>query len=204
VAAPTVTVQVAAAEEGKIERKIGADAVIYPLRQAALVPKVNAPVNKFYVERGSHVHAGELLAQLENQDLLAARTDSEGAYQQAQAAYETTTKQSLPEETQKAELDARAAREVKESAQKTYEGLQKLLQQGAVARKTVEDANVAYIQARNQDAIADITRAIELPRAPAGSVARALFLHSMNDARFGYNNKLLGWLRLTISDHFFR
>ena len=98
------------------------DAVIYPLRQAALTPKISAPVRKFFVERGSHVHAGELLAQLEDQDLAAAVTDNKGAYEQAEAAYETATKQSLPEEIQKAELDTKAAQEAMQSAQKVYRG----------------------------------------------------------------------------------
>ena len=153
--APTVTIQVATAETEKIERKISTDAVIYPLRQAALTPKISAPVRKFFVERGSHVHAGELLAQLEDQDLVAAVTDAKGAYEQAQAAYETATKQSLPEEIQKAELDAKAFQEAMQSAQKVYEGQQNLFQQGATARKNVDDANLAYIQARNQY---DLTR----------------------------------------------
>jgi HlyD family secretion protein len=148
-------VQVATAESTKIERKISSDAVIFPLRQAALVPKITAPVHEFFVERGSHVHAGELLAQLENQDLAAAVTDNKGAYEQAQAAYETATKQSLPEELQKAELDAKAAQEAMEATQKVYEGQQNLFKQGATARKNVDDANLAYIQARNQY---DLTR----------------------------------------------
>jgi RND family efflux transporter MFP subunit len=153
--APTITVQVAAAETEKIERKITADAVIYPLRQAALTPKISAPVRKFFVERGSHVHAGELLAQLEDQDLVAAVTENKGAYEQAQAAYETATKQSLPEEIQKTELDAKASQEAMQSAQKVYEGQQNLFKQGATARKNVDDANLAYIQARN---LYDLTR----------------------------------------------
>ncbi len=148
--APTVTVQVATAETEKIERKISTDAVIYPLREAALVPKVSAPVRKFFVERGSHVREGELLAQLENQDLVAAVTDNMGAYEQAQAAYETASKQSLPEEIQKAELDAKAFQQAMEAAQKVYEGQQILFQQGATARKNVDDANLAFVQARNQ------------------------------------------------------
>jgi RND family efflux transporter MFP subunit len=148
--APTVTVQVATAQTEKIERKISADAVIFPLRQAALVPKISAPVHKFFVERGSHVHADELLAQLENQDLVAAVTDNKGAYEQAQAVYETATKQSLPEEIQKAELDTKAAQEAMQATQKVYEGQQNLFQQGATARRNVEDANLAFIQARNQ------------------------------------------------------
>jgi len=148
--APTVSVQVATATTGKIERKIFTNAVIYPLRQAALVPKISAPVRKFLVERGSHVHAGELLAQLENQDLVAAMTDNSGAYEQAQAAYETATQQSLPEEIRKAELDAKAAQETMRSAQKLYQSQQNLFTQGATARKNVDDANLVMIQARNQ------------------------------------------------------
>jgi len=148
--APTVTVQVATAETEKIVRKISTDAVIYPLREAALVPKVSAPVRKFFVERGSHVREGELLAQLENQDLVAAVTDNKGAYEQAQAAYETATKQSLPEEIQKTELDAKAFQQAMEAAQKVYESQQILFQQGATARKNVDDANLAFVQARNQ------------------------------------------------------
>src|ERR1019366_621261 len=52
-------------------------------------------------------------------------------------------------------LDANAAREVMESAQKVYLSQQKLYQEGAVARKSVDDANVAFIQARNQYQIAE-------------------------------------------------
>jgi multidrug efflux pump subunit AcrA (membrane-fusion protein) len=153
--APTVTVQVVTAETEKIERKISTDAVIYPLRQAALVPKISAPVRKFFVERGSHVHAGELLAQLEDRDLAAAVTDNKGAFEQAEAVYETVTKQSLPEEIQKAELDTKAAHEAMQSAQRVYQGQQNLFNEGATARKSVDDANLASIQARNQY---DITR----------------------------------------------
>jgi RND family efflux transporter MFP subunit len=148
--APTVTVQVATAETERIERKISTDAVIYPLRQSALVPKISAPVRNLFVERGSHVHAGELLAQLENQDLVAAMTDNRGAYEQAQAAYETATKQSLPEEIRKAELDTKAAQDAMQVAQKLYESQQNLFKQGATARKNVDEANLAYVQARNQ------------------------------------------------------
>ena len=68
-AAPTVTVQVGAAENETIQQKVTADAVLYPLNQAAIVPKVSAPVKKFYVSRGSPVRAGQLLVELENQGL---------------------------------------------------------------------------------------------------------------------------------------
>lgn len=147
---PTVTVQVATAAREPIERVISTEGLIFPVRQAALVPKVSAPVRQFFVQRGSHVHSGQLLAQLEDRDLAAAVMDNKGTYEQAQATYETTTKQSLPEEIRKAELDTRAAEEAMQVAQKVYTSQQNLFQQGATARKNVDDANLASVQARNQ------------------------------------------------------
>ena len=41
--APTVTVQVGAAENEPIQRKVIADATLYPLDQAAIVPRIAAP-----------------------------------------------------------------------------------------------------------------------------------------------------------------
>src|SRR5580704_10964281 len=69
---PEVYVQAAHPEQGSISDQIAADAILTPLAQAAISPKVTAPVKKFYVQRGAHVHEGELLATLENQDLAAA------------------------------------------------------------------------------------------------------------------------------------
>ena len=140
-AAPTVTVQVGAAENQTIERKVTAEGTLYPLEQSAIVPKISAPVKKFYVERGSKVHAGQLLAELENSDLLASQKESEGTYAQAEASYEQAV--------QKAEQDRQLAKETLDAAQKLYDARKELYKQGAVSAKDVDDANVAFIQARN-------------------------------------------------------
>src|SRR3984893_2651559 len=140
-AAPTVTVQVGAAENQTIERKVSAEATLYPLEQSAIVPKITAPVKKFYVEKGSKVHAGQLLAELENSDLLAQKQENEGAYTQAEAGYEQAV--------QKAKQDLTLSKETLDAAQKLYNARQELYKQGAVSAKDVDDANVALIQARN-------------------------------------------------------
>src|SRR5271165_5084582 len=98
---PVVSVQTAVAQLGPIQETIRAEAILYPKNQAAITPKITAPVRRFYVNRGSHVHQRQLLAKLENRDLAAAVTDNEGVLQQAQAAYETTTAASLPEDLKK-------------------------------------------------------------------------------------------------------
>jgi HlyD family secretion protein len=140
-ASPTVTVQVGAAENETIERKVISEATLYPLEQSAIVPKIIAPVKKFYVDKGSRVRAGQLLAELENQDLLASQKESQGAYAQAEASYEQAV--------QKAEQDRRLAKETLDNAQKLYNGRQELYKQGAVSARDVDDANVSLIQARN-------------------------------------------------------
>jgi HlyD family secretion protein len=147
--APTMTVQVATATRASIERQVTADAVLYPLHQAAIVPKISAPVAKFYVERGTRVHAGEVLAELESKDLAAAVTESRGAYDQAQATYQTAVRASLPEEMQKSEQEMTAAKDVLDAQQKVVDNRQTLYQQGAIPRKDLDDASVALMQARN-------------------------------------------------------
>ena len=92
---PTVTVQAVAAENGPIQSVISADATLYARDQAAIVPNISAPVKKFYVDRGSKVRAGQLLAELENQDLAGAVTENEGGYQQAEANYQTAVQSAI-------------------------------------------------------------------------------------------------------------
>src|SRR3974377_2166444 len=147
-AEPVVTVQTAVAERGKIEQIITADAVLFPKDQAAITPKITAPVKAFYVNRGSRVHRGELLAVMENRDLAAAEVESKGAYEQAQGAYGIETSSSLPEEWQKAEFDLKAAKQEYEAQQKIYDSRKVLYEQGALPRKEFDQASVALIQAR--------------------------------------------------------
>src|SRR5262249_40201478 len=132
-----VSVEVAQVERSDIQLKVAADAVLYPLQQAAIVPKLTAPVKKFYVQRGDRVKAGQLLAELENRDLASATMESKAAADQAEAAYQTTSRAAVPEELQKAELDVRAARDTLDAQQKIYDARQDLYKQGAIAQKDV-------------------------------------------------------------------
>jgi multidrug efflux pump subunit AcrA (membrane-fusion protein) len=151
---PTVAVQIVPVEKTTIRRQITSDAVLFPLQQAAITPKVSAPVKTYYIQRGSKVKAGQLLAVLENRDLAAAAEDTKGAYEQAQAAYQTTTGASLPEDIQKATLDAQAAKQALDAEQKVYTSRQELFQQGALPRKELDASGVSLTQARNQYDIA--------------------------------------------------
>src|SRR5258708_4389971 len=69
-------VQVETARRGPLDRIIVADAVLYPLNQANVTPKISAPVRRVMVNRGDHVKAGQLLAELESRDLASAASET--------------------------------------------------------------------------------------------------------------------------------
>jgi HlyD family secretion protein len=162
-AAPLVTVQVTPAKRGPIELEVSADAVVYPLQQAILTPKITSTIAKFYVQRGTRVKQGQLLALLENRDLAGAAEQSKGEFEQAEASYATTTGASLPQQIQKAELDATAAKLAFDAQQKVYDARKQLYEQGALPRRDFDSADVALAQARSaneqaQKQLADLQR----------------------------------------------
>jgi HlyD family secretion protein len=151
---PAVPVQIVQVEKTALQQKVSAEAVLFPIAQSAIVPKISAPVQKFLVNRGSHVRKGELLAVLENRDLAAAAQENKGAYTQAEATYAITTAADLPQQMQKAELDAQAAKQALDAQQKIYDSRQQLFREGALPRKELDQSSVDLTNARNQYEIA--------------------------------------------------
>lgn len=148
--AQTITpVEVATAKNGTIAHIVTAEAILHPLKQATITPKISAPVQKFLVQRGDHVQEGQLVAVLEDRDLLAAAQESKNLYQQAQAAYENTKAATVPEDATKAKGDLRSAEQAFEAAQSVYNNRLELFKEGALAHKLVDDAKVALVQAQS-------------------------------------------------------
>jgi HlyD family secretion protein len=191
---PTVSVQVAPVKKVTIEQTVTSEAILFPLAQSAIVPKISAPVKAFYVNRGSKVRAGQLLARLESRDLAAAAEDNQGAYDQAQAAYAIATASTLPEGIQKAQGEAQTAKQVLEAEQKLYDSRQDLYKQGALPRKDLNQAGVSLTLARNQyelaqrhlDALMAVSKQQELKSA-AGQLQSAKGKYLGAEAQLGYS-----------------
>ena len=143
-----VTVQAEHPEQGSMAEHIPADAVLSPLAQAALSPKISAPIRHFYVQRGSHVKAGQLLATLENRDLQAAALDNKGTYTAAQATYQTQTQAQVPEDFQKAQLDVDQTKANLDLNQSIVNGRQQLFSQGAIPGRDLDTAKAGLVQAQ--------------------------------------------------------
>jgi multidrug efflux pump subunit AcrA (membrane-fusion protein) len=160
---PVVTVQTTPAKRDTISQTVSTEAVVYPLQQATVAPKITSTVKEFLVQRGSRVQKGQLLVILENKDLAAAAEASKGDFQQADAAYKIAVNAGVPQQLQKAQLDALTAKSAFDAAQKVYDSRKELFQQGALPRRDFDSAEVALAQARSlneqaQRQLADLQR----------------------------------------------
>ena len=146
---PEVTVQVVQPEIGSITELISADAVLAPVAQAAVLPRISAPIKKFYVQRGSHVVAGQLMATLENKDLEAAAVDVAGAYSAAKGAYATATQTTVPDDATKAKMDLAQARAALDLDNRIVRSREQLLAQGAIPGRDLDTSRAAAVQAQS-------------------------------------------------------
>jgi RND family efflux transporter MFP subunit len=145
---PSVTVQAAHPTQGPISEEIAADAILAPLAQAAISPRISAPIRAEYVQRGAHVRSGQLLVSLEDQDLQGSALDSKGAVASAQANYTATTAATIPEDVKKAELDALQLKAALDVAVRSAAERRTLYQQGALSGRDADAAYAAEVQAQ--------------------------------------------------------
>jgi HlyD family secretion protein len=143
-------VQVTAVTQDTIRRTVAGDGVLFPRNQATVVPKIAAPVQRFLVQRGDHVKEGQLLAVLEARDLAATVSESRAQVSQAEANMRGTQSGTVPESIVKAQTDVETAKQTEDAALRLLENRKRLQEQGALALKLVDDAQVAYSTAHGQ------------------------------------------------------
>lgn len=147
-AKPVAVVQAEKPELGTITEDISADAILAPVAQAAILPRIAAPVRRFYVQRGSRVKAGQLLATLENRDLAAAAQENAGAYEAAQGTYQATVGTTIPDEQTKARTDLNQARATLDLDNAIVKSRGELLAQGAIPGRDLDTARATAVQAQ--------------------------------------------------------
>jgi multidrug efflux pump subunit AcrA (membrane-fusion protein) len=143
-------VQVAAVTEDTVRRTVTADGTLFPLNQWNVMPNITAPVQRFLANRGDHVAANQLLAVLENRGLVATAAANKSQIDQAQANLVQTEQAQIPESIVKAQTDVTSDQEQYNAAKRLYDNRVKLMQEGALAKKLVDDSAVALAQAKAQ------------------------------------------------------
>jgi HlyD family secretion protein len=145
-----VPVQVTVVTQDTIRHVVTGDGALFALDQQNVMPKISAPVKKFYVNRGDRVKQGQLLAVLENRDLAAQAAESKGGLDQAESNLRMTAGSTVPESVVKAQTDVAAAQQGADAAKSVLNSREQLLKEGALARRLVDEARVSWAQANSQ------------------------------------------------------
>ncbi len=176
-----VAVQAAKPAQSAISEEISADAILAPLSQAAIAPRISAPIRSELVQRGARVRRGQLLVVLEARDLQGTALDSAGALTAAQASATATDKAAVPEELNKAETDFAQSAAARDVAARTASDRKRLFDQGAISGR---DADTAYSAAVQAQAAYDVAKLhLDSVRKTTGTTTRQTAQGQLQSAR---------------------
>lgn len=139
--------KIASVDRGSIARSVVATGKIEPRSTVEVKSKASGIVKKLYVDYSEYVHQGQLLAELDKENLEAAVREGKANLQAAQAA-EESAQASL--ERNKVDAEAPDLPFLKTGMERARE----LHKQGLIAKNTVEDTEKAYQMALNKQSSA--------------------------------------------------
>ena len=149
-----VEVKVAKAEVADVSSSVRAPAFVFAREQANIASRVTAPIRKLLVRKGDNVGAGQVLAQLENRDLLAQRDEAAAAVTDAEANLQRVTSGTLPTDIERARGQAASAEAALNQAQKFYDRRRQLFEQGAIPQRDLLLSETELAQAKTNQEVA--------------------------------------------------
>jgi len=144
-----VAVKVARAETMDMPVTEGAPATLYPQAQANLSARWTARIRELRARKGDTVKAGQVLAVLENRDLIAARDEASGAVQNASESLRKVEAGILPGAIEGARGQVDATKAALNQAKQTHDRRQKLYEEGAIPQRDLlqSETDLAAAQA---------------------------------------------------------
>ncbi len=157
---PVVEVKVAKADLAEVRITVRAPAYVFAREQANINARITAPISKLLARKGDNVAAGQVLAQLDNRDLLAQRDEAMAAVTDAEANLQRVTSGTLPTDIERARGQAASTEAALNQAQKFYERRRQLFEQGAIPQRDLLLSETELAQAKANHEVA--TRALDL------------------------------------------
>ncbi|MEP7362713.1 MAG: efflux RND transporter periplasmic adaptor subunit [Acidobacteriota bacterium] len=134
-AAPVVTVRVARAVESDQEITVRAPATVFPREQANIASRITAPILQLGARKGDRVSKGQMLARLDNRDLIAQRQEIAASVKDAEASLEKMRSGTVPTDIEKAKGQVATTQAALSQAEKIYERRKQLFEQGAIPNR---------------------------------------------------------------------
>jgi HlyD family secretion protein len=151
---PVVEVKTAKAEIADLELTVRAPANIFPREQANIAARVTARIVRLNARKGDAVAAGQLLAALENNDLIAQRDEAKAAITDAEANLQKTAAGTIPADIERARGQVATAKAALNQAQKIYDRRKDLFDKGAVPQRDLLLSETELAQAKTAHDVA--------------------------------------------------
>ncbi|HIK16409.1 MAG TPA: efflux RND transporter periplasmic adaptor subunit [Leptolyngbyaceae cyanobacterium M33_DOE_097] len=120
--------------------KVSASGAIKPITPVNISPKQPGQVAKLYVDQGDQVKAGQILAEMDNSNLLGQAMQAQGRVAEAKANLRKLQAGNRPQEIQAAEQNLKEAQAEMIVVRSTYESNRSLYSQGAISRNTLDSS----------------------------------------------------------------
>ena len=144
-----VSVRVAKAEKQAIAAQQTALGTIFPRDTAQVSPKISAQIKQMPLWKNRVVHAGDVIAVLESNDLQSQRNEAVAALNEARANARGVETGTIPQNTAQDEKALRDARAAVDNARRTYERRQALYNAGGISKKDLEASQLDLTNAEN-------------------------------------------------------
>ena len=145
---PVVNVRAARAELGDVCISVSAPATIFPRQQANIAARLTAPIRLLHVKKGDNVKSGQVLAELEDRDLIAQRDEAAAAVNDAEASLQKVTSGTLPTDIERARGEMATTEAALNQAQKSYDRRRELFAQGAIPNRDLLTSETELSQAK--------------------------------------------------------
>jgi HlyD family secretion protein len=153
--AVVVSVHVAKAEREEIAAQQQALGTIFPRDTAQVSPKISAQIKRMPLWKNRVVHAGDVLAVLESNDLQAQRNEAIAALNEARANARSIETGTIPQNTAQDEKALRDARAAVDNARRVYERRLALYNAGGISKKELEASQLDLTKAENDLRLAE-------------------------------------------------
>jgi len=168
-------------ERGDLAKSVVATGKIEPITKVEVKSKASGIVQKLYVDSGDKVKDGQLLAELDKDQLRAAVREDEAALAAAEAAVRASSA-----DYERAKVDAQGV-DIP-MLQRAYERAQKMHKDGVVSTSALDDAQKAYELATNKQNVAraqlSVNKAKLLQAEAQVQQARATLQRAQEDLRY--------------------
>lgn len=151
---PVVAVKLAQASMMDLPKIISAPAAIFPREQASIAARITAPIRELRARKGDTVRAGQVLAVLENRDILAQKREAQAALEDAQFSLQKTVGGTIPTDVERARGQVETTKAALDQAQKNFQRRQQLFQQGAIPQRDLLQSQTELATARTNYEVA--------------------------------------------------